>query len=212
MRHPEGQIALEKIDADDIRQTFVLLNLKINTENHLVTVVALLIATVLLCTAFVNGFSSESLFGGNSFFLPDVARNTFDITYVATAIGLIVTALLGEKKAISFMRVIGKVYILVSLIGFMKIGSYSYNEWISIMNLMYGLTLSAAGSVLKDYRHDLLVARLIARQICTGNYEIMDTLKKSSFGYRVLKKNFNNKIIDFYEDSSDTSCIKGEFI
>lgn len=213
MNYREGQIAIENMETDDIRRLFVLSNLKVNIENHLVTIIAWIIAAAFLCAAFVNGFSSKSLFGENLFFLSDAAKNNFDITYLVTAIGIIATTLLGEKKAISFMQLIGKVYILISLIGFMRIGPYIYNEWIAIMNLMYGLILYAAGAVLKDYRHDLLVARIIFKQAYSGNYAIMDTIKKSNFGYSVQKRHNDATDSNCYcQDFFETDCIRGEFI
>lgn len=213
MNYPEGQIAIDNMGADNIRRLFVLSNLKVNIENHLITIVAWIIAAVFLCAAFVNGFSPKSLFGENLFFLSDAAKNNFDITYLVTAIGLIVTTLLGEKKAISFIQVIGKIYILISLIGFMRIGPYIYNEWIAIMNLMYGLILYAAGAVLKDYRHDLLVARIIFKQAYSGNYAIMDTIKKSNFEYSVQKRHNDATDNNYYrQDFFETDCIRGEFI
>ena len=214
MNHPEGQIAVENMGAADIKLHFVLSNLKADIGNHLVTVVAWIIATVFLCAALVNGLSLKLLFGSNSLFVANEARNTFDFAYLATAIGIIVTTLLGEKKSVSFMQVIGKVYILVWLIGITRIGSYNYySEWISTMNLVYGFSMIAAGSILQDYRHDLLVARLIAKHRHHGNYVIIDTIKKSNLRYGMQKRE-KDTTGEIYcnDDFFETSYIKGEFI
>jgi hypothetical protein len=213
MNRPEGQIVVENMGVADIKPHFVLSSLKADIENHLVTVVAWIIAAVFLFTALVNGFSLKSLFGGNSLFVANAARNTFDFAYLATAIGIIITTLLGEKKSVSFLRVIGKVYVLASLIGIVKIGYYNYSEWTSVINLALGISMIAAGSILQDYRHDLLVARLIAKQRHHGNCVIMDTIKKSNLRYGTQKR-YNDTAGKIYchEDFFETSCIKGEFI
>jgi hypothetical protein len=213
MKRPEGQAAIENMDMAVIKKYFILPGLKINIENYLTTVVAWIFATLFLYTALINGFSSKYLFGSNTYFVPNAAQNAFDFAFLATAIGIIVTTLLGEKKSIAFLRVIGKVYVLASLIGFVKIGYYNYSEWTSVINLAFGISMVAAGSILQDYRHDLLVARLIAKQRHHGNCLIIDTIKKNNLRYGMQKRE-NDTTGEIYcnDDFFETSCIKGEFI
>ena len=213
MNRPEGQAAIENMDMAVIQKHFILPRLKINMENHLTTVVAWIFATLFLYTALINGFSSKSLFGSNAYFVPNAAQNAFDFAYLATAIGIIVTTFLGEKKSISFMRIIGKVYVLVSLIDFANIGSYNYNEWVLVINLVFGISMVVAGSILHDYKHNLLVARLIAKQRDHGNCVIIDTIKKSKLRYDVQNR-YSNTAGEIYcnEDFFETSCIRGEFV
>ena len=213
MNHPGGQIVIANMDAAVIKRHSILPSLKINMGNYLITVVAWIFATLFLCTALINGFSSKFILDSNAYYTPNAAQNAFDFAFLATAIGIIVTTYLGEKKSISFMQIIGKVYVLISLISFAKIGSYNYNEWISVISLSLGISMIAAGSILQDYRHDLLVARLIAKHRQHGNCVIIDTIKKSNlrYGTQNREKDTTGEIYcndDFFE----TSYIKGEFI
>ena len=212
MNHPEGQIDIEKVNIAEIRQRYVLSDLMVYAENHLIAIVSGFIAIAFLCATAVNGFSLNAFFGGDAIFVPNRTHNSFDFAYLVTAIGIIITTLLGEKKSISLMQVIGKVYMLVWLIGLMRFGSNSYSEWTSFMNFVLGSFLVVAGSVLQDYRHDLLISKLIAKERHTRNYVIMEKLKNSNFRYSVQRKNFYSGEIYCCEDVSDTSCIRGEFI
>ena len=90
-----------------------------------------------------------------------------------------VIALQYEKVLVKFMQLIGKVYMVVALIGFAKLGSQVYSEWVSVINLGLGMSFVAAGSILQDYRQRLLVARLIAKRRQPGSYTIMDVIKNN---------------------------------
>ena len=212
MNHPEGQIDIENVNISEIKQRYVLSDLKDYAENHMIAIVSGIIAIVFLCAATVNGFSLNAFFGSDAIFVPNRAHNSFDFAYLVTAIGIIITTLLGEKKSISLMQVIGKVYMLVWLIGLIRFGSYGYSEWTSFMNFVLGSFLVVAGSALQDYRHDLLVSKLIAKERHTSNYVIMEKIKNSNFKYCIQRKNFYSREIYCCEDVSETSCIRGEFI
>ena len=212
MNCPEGQIDIENVNIAEIRQCYALSDLKVYAENHLIAIVSGIIAIAFLCAAAVKGFSLNVFFVSDTFFEPNRAHNSFDFAYLITAMGIIVTTLLGEKKSISLMQVIGKVYMLVWLIGLMGFGSYNYSEWTSFMNFVLGSFLFVTGSVLQNYRHDLLVSKLIAKERHTGNYVIMEKIKNSNFRYSVQRKNFYSKEVYCCEDVSDTGCIRGEFI
>jgi hypothetical protein len=70
---------------------------------------------------------------------------------------------------------------VVALIGFAKLGSQIYSEWVAVINLGLGMSFVAAGSILQDYRQRLLVARLIAKRRQPGSYTIMDVIKNRDF-------------------------------
>ncbi len=136
---------------------------------------------VLLVIAIVLAFPSNSLFGGSALFVTNKGQNALDFAYLATSIGFVAIALLNEKVSVKFMQFIGKVYMLVALIGFAKLGSQIYSEWVSVINLGLGMSFVTAGSILQDYRHRLLVARLIAKRRQPSNYTIVDIIKNRDF-------------------------------
>lgn len=166
MNDPNGQIAFNSMDVHSIKRQFVLPNLKNSIENHLTIIVAWMFAVVLLGISLAHGFSMKSIFGNSDMLIAtNVAKNIFDFVYLVSAIGVVAITLLGEKASVKFMQAVGKAYMLAALIGFMRFGDLqNYSEWGGIINLGLGSALFAAGSFLQDYRHKLLVSRLIAKQ------------------------------------------------
>ncbi len=116
---------------------------------------------MLLGVAVVLAFPSNSLFGGSALFVTNKAQHVFDLVYLATSIAIVFIALQDEKVSVKFMRFIGRVYMLFALIGFAKLGSQIYSEWVSVINLGLGVSFATAGSILQDSRQRFLVARLI---------------------------------------------------
>ena len=215
MNHPDGQIAIGCMDVHSNKRQSVLPNFKNSIENHLTIIVACTFAVMFLSIALAHGFSMKSIFGNSDMLISaNVAKNIFDFVYLVTAIGIVAIALLGEKVAVKFMQAVGKVYVLAAFIGFMRFGDLqNYSEWGGIINLGLGAALAAAGSVLQDYRHKLLVIRLTAKQRYHGNCVILDTIKKNNLKY-VMNKRYNDATGKIYyrEDISETCCIKGAFI
>ncbi len=181
MKCDQGQIAVENNEAGICQQQIVLPNLRKGIENHLTIIVVWVFAVVLLGAAVVLAYPSNSLFGGGFLFATNKPQYAIDLAYLATSIGLVVIALKDEKSSVKFMQLIGKVYMVIALIGFAKLGSQVYSEWVSVINLGLGMSFSAAGSILQDYRHRLLVARLIAKQRQPGGYTKVDALKNRAF-------------------------------
>ena len=95
------------------------------------------------------------------------------------SIGFVVIVLQYEKVLVRFMQVIGKAYMVMALIGFAKLGSQVYSEWVAVINLGLGMSFVATGSILQDYRQRLLVARLIAKRRQPGRYTIVDVIKNN---------------------------------
>ena len=212
MNHLGGQIAVDSSDVHPIRRQFILQNLKDSIEDDLTFIVAWIFAIVLLGISLSHGFSTKSIFGNSGMLIStNVAKNIFDFVYLVTAIGTVTVTLFGEKEIVKFMQAIGKIYLLAAFIGFMKFGSLNDSEWVSIINFVFGAALVTAGSVLQDYRQNLLVARLIAKQRHPGICSIMDTIKKSTLRYGIQKRQSNvTKRICCHEGFSELSCIKGE--
>jgi len=179
MKCSEGQIAMVNMESTISKQQFALEKLRKGIENHLATIVAWVFAIVLLGMGVVLAFPSNSLFGGSALFVTDKAQGVLDLTYFAASIGFVVIVLQYEKVLVRFMQVIGKVYMVMALIGFAKLGSPIYSEWVAAINLGLGMFFVAAGSILQDYRQRLLVARLIAKRSQPGSYTIVDMIKNN---------------------------------
>ena len=181
MKCAQGQITMANSEVGISQQQFALSDLKKSIENHLASIVAWTFAVVLLGVVVVLAFPSNSLFGGNLLFVTNKAQRAFDLAYLATSVGFVVIALMDEKVMVKFMRLVGKIYMFAALIGFMKLGSQIYSEWVSVINLGLGMSFVAAGSALQGYRQRSLVAKLIEKQRQSNSYTIMDTIKNSGF-------------------------------
>lgn len=180
MKCSEGQIAMVDMESTISKQQFSLEKLRKGIENHLATIVAWVFAIVLLGIGVVLAFPSNSLFGGSAHFVTDKAQGVLDLAYFASSIGFVVIVLQYEKVLAKFLQLIGKVYMVIALIGFAKLGSQVYSEWVAVINLWLGMSFVLTGSILQDYRQRLLVARLIAKRRQLGSYTIMDVIKSYS--------------------------------
>jgi len=214
MNDPDGQIAIGCMDVHSIKQQSVLPNLKNSIENHLAIIVACIFAVVFLSIALAHGFSMKSIFGSSDMLISaNVAKNIFDFVYLVTAIGVVAISLLGENVSVKFMQAVGKVYVLAAFIGFMRFGDLqNYSEWGDIINLGLGAALFAAGSFLQDYRHKLLVSRLIAKQRQPSSYKIMDKIKGASLGTVLEGQKGINGIRRYCKESSEIHFIRGKFV
>ena len=181
MKCSEGQIALVGMELTISKQQFTLEKLRKGIENHLATIVAWVFAIVLLGMGVVLVFPSNSLFGGSALFVTDKAQGILDLAYFAASIGFVVIVLQYEEVLAKFMRLIGKVYMVMALIGLAKFGSQVYSEWVAVINLGLGMSFVVTGSILQDYRQRLLVARLIAKRRQLGSNTIMDAIKSNGF-------------------------------
>ncbi|MCZ6897297.1 MAG: hypothetical protein O7D95_01115 [Betaproteobacteria bacterium] len=177
MKCAQGQIVVGNEEVGIGQLKFALPNLSKGLEKYLTIIVAWVFAVVLLGMAVVLAFPSNSLFGGSALFITNKAQGFLDLAYFAVSIGFLVIALQYEKVLVKFMQLIGKVYMAVALIGFAKLGSPIYSEWVAVINLGLGMSFVAAGFILQDYRQRLLVARLIAKQRQPGRYTIVDVIK-----------------------------------
>ena len=213
MNHPDEQIVNENVVALSIKRQLVLTNLKDGVENHLINIAACVFVVTFLCIALAHGFSAKPFLGNSGMQIAaNTAQNIFDFTYLVTAVGMVVVTLLGEKASVNFMQVIGKIYTLAALIGFMKLGSQSSSEWVSLTNLGLGMSLASVGSILRDYRHDLLVARLIAKERESIHYLNSRGNKRESYKYDSGKNKDTSDKEFHFEDSSGTNYRRGEFI
>ena len=177
MKCVQGQIVVGNEEVGIRQLQSALPNLSKGIEKYFAIIVAWVFAVVLLGMAVVLAFPSNSLFGGGALFVTNKAQGVLDLAYFAVSIGLVVIALQYEKGLVKFMQLIGKVCMVVALIGFAKLGSQIYSEWVTVINLGLGMSFVAAGSILQDYRQRLLVARLIAKRRQPGRYTIVDVIK-----------------------------------
>ena len=81
--------------------------------------VAWLFAVAFAVTTVV-GFVPNPLVGRDALFVTNAAHN---LVHLATAIGFVVVALLGDRASVRFMKAFGVVYFLVGVMGFVVLGS-----------------------------------------------------------------------------------------
>lgn len=177
MNSSKGQISMAIME----EQQFALFKLKKNIEDHLTVLIAWAFVAALLGAAIMLGFPQKGSVGKIMLFTTNSTLNPFYIVYLITAIGLIVLASLREKILVKFMRSIGTVYILSGAIGFLLFDAQANGHLVSIMNLSLGVSIAIAGWLLQDYRQRLLVTRLIAKQRCSSDLIIINTLKNNGF-------------------------------
>ncbi len=115
--------------------------------------------------ATVLGVVPNPLVGEDALFVTNTAHN---LVHLATAIGFVVVALLGEKASIRFMQAFGVVYILTGLIGFVTLGSQPEGQLLHIIHINWldnflhlglGISIAAAGWILQNHQHRLVVAQ-----------------------------------------------------
>ena len=92
------------------------------------------------------------------------------------------------------MLSIGKIYILVGLVGFIIFGPQTIGQLVSIVNLGLGISCIAVGWLLQEYQQWLLVSRIITKRRETG-CTLIAILKNSGF----------NKSIKFEMEQIPTS-------
>ena len=131
--------------------------------NNLAVTVTWILAALFLGAA-VLGFVPNPLLGENAFFVTNTAH---DLVHLASAIGFVIVAMLGEKASVWFMKVFGIFHILIGLIGFVTLGSQSEGHLLNIINinsfdnflhLGSGILIVAAGWILRSYQHRFIFA------------------------------------------------------
>ena len=111
--------------------------------------------SVLFLVLALLGFISDSLPVEKDFLKSNTIIN---LTHLITAIGFAVVARLNVSTSIQFIRVIGMIYMLISLIGFMGVNILIGDQWkdviyLNLLNYLQfglGVILSIFGSILKN--------------------------------------------------------------
>jgi len=135
--------------------------------NNLAVTVAWTLAALFLGTA-VLGFVPNPLLGENAFFVTNTAH---DLVHLASAIGFVIVAVLGEKVSIRFMQAFGIFHILIGLIGFVTLGSQTEGYLLNIvhinlfdnfLHLGLGILIVIIGLVLPIRQHRITVTGLFS--------------------------------------------------
>ena len=139
-------------------------DLKKNTMNYskiivTCTFIFLFSAAVIVLAFNLNQFVDEFILSATN-----LVQNPFYLIYLITAIAFTFLILFSERTLVQFMFLIGKIYILASLVGFVIFGPQTTGLFISIMNLGLGVLSITVGKLLQEYRQLLLVARIIAKR------------------------------------------------
>ena len=82
--------------------------------------------------ATVLGFIPNPLVGSNGLFITNTAHN---LIHLATAIGFIIVARMGNLSSINFMLGFGGVYFLVGMVGFLLTGSNSEDMLLGMIHI-----------------------------------------------------------------------------
>ena len=131
--------------------------------NNFTVTVTWILAALFLGTA-VLGFVPNPLLGKNAFFVTNIAH---DLVHLASAVGFIIVAVLGEKAAVWFMQVFGVFHISIGLIGLMTLGPQTeghllniihINSFDNFLHLGSGILIVAAGWILRSYQHRFIFA------------------------------------------------------
>ncbi len=133
--------------------------------NNFAVTMAWVLAALFLGTA-VLGFVPNPLLGENAFFVTNTAH---DLVHLASAIGFVIVAVLGEKASVWFMQAFGVFHISISLIGFVTLGSQSeghllniihINSFDNFLHLGSGILIVAAGWILRRLQPEQTTAIL----------------------------------------------------
>ncbi len=135
--------------------------------NNFAVTVASVLAALFLGTA-VLGFVPNPLLGENAFFVTNTAH---DLVHLASAIGFVIVAVLGEKASVWFMQAFGVFHISTGLIGLMTLNSQTEGYLFNIIhinsfdNFLHpgsGLLIAAGGWILRSYQHRFIFANRTA--------------------------------------------------
>ena len=168
------------MEADCSKPQFIMSNLDSNILSYPKVIVACVFVLVFLGAAAALGVHLNLLVNEFILLVSDLNHNPFYFIYLITAIGFFFLILMSERKLVRFMFSIGKVYILVGLVGFVIFGPQTTGLLVSIMNLGLGVTSIAVGWVLQEYRQWLLVSHIIAKRRETS-CTVVAILKNSGF-------------------------------
>ena len=142
--------------------------------NNLAIKVAWAFAATLL-GACLLGFIPNPLVGENALFITNTLHN---LVHLATAIGFALVALLGAKASIRFMLVFGGVYILISLFGFVTLGSNTEGYLLNIihinlldnfLHLGLGIVIAASGWLLQKHYQNRYIFIKTAGYLYSGH-------------------------------------------
>lgn len=133
--------------------------------NNFAVTVAWILAALFLGTA-VLGFVPNPLLGENAFFVTNTAH---DLVHLASAIGFVIVAVLGEKASVWFMQAFGIFHVLIGLIGLMTLNSQTegylfniiqINSFDNFLHLGSGILIVAAGWILRRLQPEQTTAIL----------------------------------------------------
>ncbi len=133
--------------------------------NNFAVTVAWILAALFLGTA-VLGFVPNPLLGENAFFVTNTAH---DLVHLASAIGFVIVAILGEKASIWFMQAFGIFHVLIGLIGLMTLNSQTegylfniihINSFDNFLHLGSGILIVTAGWIFRRLQPEQTTAIL----------------------------------------------------
>ena len=113
--------------------------------------------------ATVMGFVPNPLVGEDALFVTNTAHN---LVHLATAIGFVIVALLGEKASIRFMQAFGVIYMLTGVIGLVMLGSAAEGHLFHIIHINWldnflhvglGIAIAAAGWYSQNHKEQPVV-------------------------------------------------------
>lgn len=112
----------------------------------------------------MTGFVPNPLVGKDALLVTNTAHN---LVHLATAVGFVAVALLGEEWSIRFMQAFGVVYVLTGVLGFVVLGAQAHGELLHIIHINWldnflhvglGIAIAAAGWVSQRYTRPETVA------------------------------------------------------
>jgi len=168
------------MDTNICRSQFDISGLNKCNLSYLKIVVVCVFVAVFFGAAVALGVHLNQLVDEFTLLVYDLTHNPFYLIYLITAIGFIFFILFSEKKLVQFMFLVGKVYILASLIGFLIFGPQTIGQLVSVMNLGLGISSIVVGWFLQEYQQWLLVSRIITKRRETS-CTLVAILKNSGF-------------------------------
>ena len=132
--------------------------------NYPKIIVTSLFAILFLGATIALGLHLDQFVDIFVFSISNLVQNPFYVIYLITAILFVFLVLFSEKTLARFMFSIGRIYILISLVGFVIFSPQTIGLFVSVMNLGLGVANIIAGKLLQEYRQLLLVERIISKR------------------------------------------------
>lgn len=171
---------MERTEADICKSQFVMSGLDTNVLSYPKVIVACVFVIVFLGAATALGVHLNQLVDEFILLVSDLTHNPFYFIYLITAIGFLFLILMSERKLVQFMFSIGRIYILVGLVGFVIFGPQTTGLLVSIMNIGLGVTSITVSRILQEHRQWRLVSQIIAKRRETS-CTLVAILKNSGF-------------------------------